>query len=141
MFEAVADERRSIADLIDTLDARQLSTPSLCAGWDVKTVAAHLVSDFVDGFWGFLASGIRHGNVDRGIDALARRRAVASATEIAEELRRGADRELSPPVTGPLAGLTDVLVHGADIRIPLGISHQPDPQRVACVIDFLAGPT
>jgi uncharacterized protein (TIGR03083 family) len=141
VFLAVADERRSIAALIDGLDPRQLAMPSLCVGWDVKTVAAHLISDFTDGFWGFLASGVRHGSIDRGIDALARRRACAPAAEIAETLRREADHRLSPPVTGPLSGLADVLVHGADMRIPLGIPHQPDPQRVARVIDFLTSPT
>ncbi|MED5815807.1 maleylpyruvate isomerase family mycothiol-dependent enzyme [Mycolicibacterium sp. 050232] len=141
VFAAVADERRSIATLVEGLDAEQLATPSLCAGWDVKTVAAHLVSDFTDGFWGFLASGIRHGSIDLGIDALARRRSQASAAEIAETLRRDADYRLSPPVTGPVSGLTDVLVHGADMRIPLGLPHRPDPQQVARVLDFLTSRT
>ncbi len=141
VFAAVADERRSIASLIDSLSPEQLATESLCAGWDVKTVAAHLISDFADGFWGFIASGIRHRSMDRGIDALARRRARASAAEIAETLRRGADHRVSPPVTGPLSSLTDVLVHGADMRIPLGLPHRPDPQHVARVLDFLTGPT
>ena len=39
--------------------------------------------------------------------------------------------ELSPPITGPLSGLTDVLVHGGDIRIPLGLPFEPDPQLCA----------
>ncbi|WP_301122200.1 maleylpyruvate isomerase family mycothiol-dependent enzyme [Mycolicibacterium fortuitum] len=141
VFAAVAEQRRSIAALVDGLDTDQLATPSLCAGWDVKTVAAHLVSDFTDGFWGFLVSGVRHGNIDRGIDALARRRAQASAAEIAETLRRRAHHRLSPPIAGPMSGLTDVLVHGADMRIPLGIPHRPDPQHVARVLDFLTSRT
>lgn len=141
VFASVADQRRAIATLIDELDSDQLATPSLCAGWDVKTVAAHLVSDFADGFWGFMASGLRHGSIDRGIDALARRRAAAPAADIAEMLRRHADHRLSPPVTGPLSGLTDVLVHGADMRIPLGLPHQPNPDDVARVLNFLTGPT
>lgn len=141
VFAAVADGRRSIATLIEGLDPDQLAMPSLCAGWDVKTVAAHLVSDFTDGFWGFLVSGIRHGSIDRGIDALARRRAQASAAEIAATLRDRADFHLSPPLTGPLSGLTDVLVHGADIRLPLGLPHRPDPQQVARVLDFLTSRT
>jgi uncharacterized protein (TIGR03083 family) len=53
VFAAVADERREIAALIDGLDDAQLATQSLCAGWDVKTVAAHLVSDFADVSGGF----------------------------------------------------------------------------------------
>jgi hypothetical protein len=40
VFAAVADERRRIADVLESLDDAQLSTPSLCAGWDIKTVAA-----------------------------------------------------------------------------------------------------
>lgn len=141
VFDAVAHERRGIADLIDGLTPQQLATPSLCAGWDVKTVAAHLVSDFTDGFWGFLVGGVRHGNIDKGIDALARRRAQASGAEIADTLRRGADFRLSPPITGPVSGLTDVLVHGADIRIPLGLPHRPDSHHVARVLDFLTSRT
>jgi uncharacterized protein (TIGR03083 family) len=141
VFAAVADERRAIAALVDSLDADQLATASLCAGWDVKTVAAHLVSDFADGFWGFMLSGLRHGGIDPGIDALARRRAQASAAEIAETLRCRADYRLSPPVTGPLSGLTDVLVHGADMRIPLGLAHRPNPLHVGRVLDFLTGRT
>jgi uncharacterized protein (TIGR03083 family) len=142
VFAAVAAERRSIADLIEGLNADQLATASLCAGWDVKTVAAHLVSDFADGFWRFMVSGFRHGSIDQGIDALARRRALAaSAAEIAQTLRARADHRLSPPLTGPLSGLTDVLIHGADMRIPLGIPHQPNPFDVALVLDFLTGPT
>ncbi len=41
-FAATARERRRIADLIDSLDEGQLATPSLCAGWDVKTVASQV---------------------------------------------------------------------------------------------------
>ena len=57
VFAAVADERRRIAVLIDGLDDAQLATASLCTGWDVKTVAAHLVSVFADGFWGVPGGG------------------------------------------------------------------------------------
>ena len=130
VFAAVADERRQIATLIDELDDAQLATDSLCAGWDVKTVAAHLVSVFADSFWVFQWTALRHGGIHRAIDELARRRAQLPASEIAAGLRQGADRELSPPITGPLSGLTDVLVHGGDIRIPLGLPFEPDTELV-----------
>ncbi len=139
VFAAVADERRQIATLIEQLDDAQLATESLCAGWDVKTVAAHLVSVFADGFWVFQAMAVRRRGIHRAIDALARRRAQAQAVDIAADLRQGADRQLSPPVTGPLSGLTDVLVHGGDIRIPLGLPFDPDPRLVSLSLDFLTG--
>jgi uncharacterized protein (TIGR03083 family) len=83
VFAAVADERRQIASLIEDLSDAQLAMPSLCAGWDVKTVAAHLVSVFADSFWVFQRMALRRGGVNRAIDELARRRAQLPAAEIA----------------------------------------------------------
>lgn len=139
VFAATADERRQIADLIGDLDPTQLATPSLCAGWDVKTVAAHLVSVTADGFWRFQRMALRCGGINNAIDALARQRAKLPAQQIADTLRERADHRLSPPITGPISGLTDVLVHGADIRIPLDLRFNPDPRRVALALDFLTG--
>nr|CRL74362.1 hypothetical protein CPGR_03620 [Mycolicibacterium komanii] len=140
VFEAVADERLQIAALIDGLDDAQLATPSLCEGWSVKMVAAHLVSVFADGFWTFQLTALRRGGISWAIDELARRRAQQPAAEIADTLRRRAHHRLSPPVTGPLSGLTDVLAHGGDIKIPLGIPYEPAPERIAPVLEFLTGP-
>lgn len=140
VFAAVADERRQIASLIDGLDDAQLAFPSLCEGWAIKTVAAHLVSVIADSFWVFRRTALRCRGVGRAIDVLAQRRAQLSSAEIAAALRRYADHELSPPITGPLSGLTDVLVHGGDIRIPLGLPFDPDPERVELALDFLTAP-
>ncbi len=140
IFDAVAAERRRIADLLDSLDEDALATPSLCKGWDVKTVAAHLVSVFADSFWTFQWAALRHGGLHRAIDELARRRARTPAADIARTLRQRADHRLNPPVTGPLSGLTDVLVHGGDIRIPLGLAFCPDHQQVEWALEFLTGP-
>jgi hypothetical protein len=76
----------------------------------------------------------------RGIDELARRRAQLPAAEIAASLHRCADRRISPPLFGPPDPLADVLVHGGDIRVPLGLPFAPDPQLSALAMDFLTGP-
>ena len=137
IFDAVAAERRRIADLLDSLDEDALATPSLCSGLDVKTVAAHLVSVFADSFWTFQRAAIRYGGFNRAINELARRRARTPAADIARTLRQRADHRLNPPVTGPLSGLTDVLVHGGGIRIPLGLPFHPDDEQVGWALDFL----
>jgi uncharacterized protein (TIGR03083 family) len=140
VFAAVAHERRQLATLLDGLDAAQLATPSLCAGWDVKTVAAHVVSTVVDGTPTFVGTALRRGSMARAIDELARRRARLPATEIVASLHRCADHRISPPLFGPLDPLADVLVHGGDIKIPLGLPFQPVPQLAALAMDFLTGP-
>lgn len=139
VFAAVADERRRIASLLDELDAEQLATPSLCVGWDVKTVAAHAVSTATDGTLTFLRLALRRGSMARAIDELARRRAQLPAAEIVTGLHQCADRRIDPPLFGPLDPLADVLVHSGDIRIPLGLPFQPDPRRAALAMDFLTG--
>ena len=137
---ATAQERRRIADLIDDLDEAQLATPSLCAGWDVKTVAAHLVSVLAEGTLRVMWLGARRGSPDRAIDELARRRAQRPAAEIAASLRDLADhRYWRPPPQAP-GLLAEVLAHSGDIRIPLGLPFEPDPQPTAIALDFLTGP-
>ncbi|HEX9832443.1 MAG TPA: maleylpyruvate isomerase family mycothiol-dependent enzyme [Mycobacterium sp.] len=140
VFAAVAAQRREIADVMDGLDEKQLATPSLCSGWDIKTVAAHVVSVFADSFWVFMTTAARHASMARAIDVLARQRASSSVTEIADTLRRRADHPLSPPLFGPLDPLADILVHTGDIYIPLDLPFHPDPQHAALALDFLSGP-
>ncbi|MCW2655244.1 MAG: hypothetical protein JWR32_6220 [Mycobacterium sp.] len=136
----MAEQRRQIAGLLDSLDDTQLACLSLCAGWDVKTVAAHMVSVFADSFLVFMRTAARRASMARAIDELARRRAELPAAEIAAALRRCADRPLSPPLFGPLDPLADILVHSGDISIPLNLPFEPDPELVALALDFLTGP-
>jgi uncharacterized protein (TIGR03083 family) len=139
VFAAVADQRRQFASLIDGLDAAQLATPSLCLGWDVKTVAAHVVSTVLDGMPGFLQMAVRCGSLSRGIDELARRRAQAPIAEIVAALHEHADRPVSSPVFGPRGPLADILVHTGDVRIPLGLPFEPDVEHAESAMDFLTG--
>jgi len=139
IFAAVANERRQIASLISGLSDAQLATPSLCSGWDVKTVAAHLACSLADGLPAQWKTALRRGSLARAVDEFARRRGQLPAAEIAATLRERADYRLSPPVLGPVAVLADTLIHGGDIRIPLGLPFEPDAGQVASVMDFLTG--
>ena len=95
-----------------------MATPSLCAGWDVKTVGAHIVSTVLDGTPAFLRLAVRRGGLSRAIDELARRGGQAPGADIVAGLRGCADRRVSPPLFGPLDPLADVLVHGGRSTAP-----------------------
>jgi uncharacterized protein (TIGR03083 family) len=137
----IAQQRRDIADLIDSLDETQLSMESLCAGWDVKTVAAHLVSPLADGTVKTTLLGLCHGSLAEMVDQQARRRSQMSAAEIAATLRDLVDHQYwYPPPQAASARLAEVLAHSGDIRIPLGLPFQPDLQLTATALDFLTGP-
>ena len=49
-------------------------------------------------------------------------------------LHRKADSRFTPPGEGPEAPLTDVLVHGLDIRWPLGLTYQIPEERAATAL-------
>jgi len=137
---AIAQERRGIADLIDSLDESQLATESLCAGWDVKTVGSHLVSALADGTVRATLLGVRRRSMDKALDEMARRRAHWPAAEIAASLRNLADRQYwRPPPQAP-GLLAEVLCHSGDIRIPLGLPFEPEHGLTATAMDFLTGP-
>ncbi|WP_369077473.1 maleylpyruvate isomerase N-terminal domain-containing protein [Actinoplanes nipponensis] len=44
ILPAIADERRRVADLVESLHPEQLDTPSLCGEWTVREVAGHLLA-------------------------------------------------------------------------------------------------
>jgi hypothetical protein len=48
LVEMIASERLALVDLLDTLDAGEWATRSLCSAWTVQDVAAHLVAALSD---------------------------------------------------------------------------------------------
>jgi uncharacterized protein (TIGR03083 family) len=137
---AIADTRRGIADVLDNLDGEQLATPSLCDGWDVKTVGAHLVSILTEGTFKVALLSWRRRSADRAIDEMARRTAQLPATEIAANLRALADHSYWRPPPQAAGLLAEVLCHSGDIRIPLGLPFEAEPYLIARALDFLTCP-
>jgi uncharacterized protein (TIGR03083 family) len=126
VYLASARERHGTADLIVGLDADQLSSPSLCQSWTIRTVAAHLVAATTPSKLPFVLELVRRrGDAHATNDGIARRIATPPAGELATRLRRNADSRFAPSFVGPRGPLTDVLVHGGDMRLPLGLPHTP----------------
>jgi uncharacterized protein (TIGR03083 family) len=137
MKAATAAQRRDLADWLLQLDEASLNTPSLCSGWTVKAVAGHLAAAVTTGIPGFLVKSVRHGGFHRATDADARSFATRPTADIAATLRSHADRRVSNPGVGAAGPLTDVLVHTGDMRLPLGLPHDPQPERTKEALTFL----
>ena len=141
VFDAVADERRVLADVLDGLTDAQWATPSLCGAWDVRGVAAHLVAPTITGIPEILWLVLRaRGNFDRSNVSLTDRVVRRHGERLPQMLRDNADHRFTPPGVGPIAPLTDLLIHGQDIRRPLGIERSFDPDRQRAALDFLNSP-
>ncbi|MBE7160380.1 MAG: maleylpyruvate isomerase family mycothiol-dependent enzyme [Williamsia herbipolensis] len=141
IFAAIADERRVLADVLDGLDDRQWATQSLCGAWDVRGVAAHLLGPTVTGIPEVLWLVLRaRGNFERSNKALTDRVVARYGARLPQMLRANADHRFTPPGGGPIAPLTDLLIHGQDIRRPLGLARSFDPDRQRAALDFLTSP-
>ncbi|WP_335755624.1 maleylpyruvate isomerase family mycothiol-dependent enzyme [Streptomyces sp. 3211] len=119
---AVAAERRELADVLDSLTPEQWDAPSLCTGWRVREVAAHMSLGFRTTLPGFTAELLRaRGSLHRMTDRTARRDAAALGTrELAALLRENACHPWKPPAAGPTGALAHDVVHGLDITVALG---------------------
>jgi len=125
VWKTVEEQRLDLADFLETLDPAAWDTPSLCAGWRVWEVVAHLTlpgrASPLRAFAGVIrARGSLNGYVRA--DAIAH--ASHSPEELVAELRTIAGARYHPPGAKPVDPLVDVLVHGQDIAIPLGVPRQ-----------------
>jgi uncharacterized protein (TIGR03083 family) len=137
-WTAIADQRRALADQLDGLAPERWTTPSLCEAWTVHDVLAHLVMPLRMPTSAILVAAVRaRGSFDRANQALTAREAQRSPDQLVADLHRLADHRFAPPGFGSEAPLADVLVHGEDIRIPLGLSSVADPQLWSSVLDLL----
>jgi uncharacterized protein (TIGR03083 family) len=129
--------RRDLADLLAGLDERTLATPSLCAGWDVLTCGAHtaLVAD--GSLAGFMVAMVRYGGPHRANSGTAKRLAGRGRDAVVASLREQADRRVSPPGVREYGPFTDQIVHGVDIRRPIGVPWEPEPDDVRAALGFL----
>ncbi|BBY31114.1 maleylpyruvate isomerase family mycothiol-dependent enzyme [Mycolicibacterium sediminis] len=121
IWQHIDDQRADLADLLDTLAPSQWSTPSLCEGWTVRDVAAHLThanAPWSQMAWQAFRSGFR-------FNAMMRRVVTHDARppeDVVDALRAMVGQRHRPPGTAVVDPLVDALIHGQDIARPLGIA-------------------
>ncbi|MFE3546138.1 maleylpyruvate isomerase family mycothiol-dependent enzyme [Nocardia sp. NPDC059177] len=127
----LAAERAEMIELLRGLTDAQWDTESLCAGWRVREVVGHLLTDTL-GPPAYLRAAIQHrGNVDRINNALAASFAAQSTAELVDSFAHRAGR-LSK--YSPRLMLADLLVHQQDIRRPLGLPRTIPADRLTAVL-------
>ncbi|MEV5647266.1 maleylpyruvate isomerase family mycothiol-dependent enzyme [Nocardia sp. NPDC052254] len=121
---AVDIERVSVAEMLQNLPERDWDHTSLCDGWRVRDVAAHLVLSARPTIgWLLLNLARARGSLNRAIrDTAIRHADTRTGAQLLSELRATAGARATPAGTTPQDRLMDLLVHGQDIAIPLGIA-------------------
>lgn len=140
-WELIHSERAELAELLSGLTPQQWATPSLCAGWTVREVAAHVLvaaeQTPVRFLRGLAASGFRFNAMTRrDVERLS----LLSGEELVERLRAHTTTTNGPPAPA-VAMLGEVVVHGEDIRQPLGVRHEPATDAIVACLEMYKGST
>jgi len=137
LWSAVDDQRTRTADLLERLTPEQLEHPSLCEGWTVRHVAAHLTLQ-QEGFRdvaAFLVHNprmLRHPGLNAGIHHSALIQAEQlTVEEIVARIRAMVGSRRHNAFVTPYDALSDTLVHSQDIAVPLGAEMPMRPEAAA----------
>ncbi len=146
LSEHVAAERRDLAAVLAGLPEAAWDTPSLCAGWRVREVVAHMTMPFRYSQQQYLdelaSSG---GDFTAMSDRCARRDAAVPAANLLAALRDNAGHPWQPPGGGLIGALTHDVIHGLDFTVPLstgspGTGRVVPAQRLYLVLHSVTGP-
>lgn len=142
ILAALREERLALVARLRDLPADDWARPSLCAGWTVRHVLAHLVTPFLVSPPEMVLHVVRHRGVSGAMHRVACRLAERPPAELVDLLESHAGSAVHPPGLPLTAPFTDVVVHSADIRWGLGDPHEDwaGPERLRPVLDFVVGP-
>jgi uncharacterized protein (TIGR03083 family) len=129
IWAAIDRHRLRTAELLESLSAQEWRQPSLCEGWTVRDVAAHLSMQQI-GLGDAALMAIRHpGGTNRIIRESSRRRAKLPPEQIIDDIRATVGARRPNIRLTCREALIDILVHSQDIAIPLG--RRIDVERAA----------
>jgi len=137
--EAVAGERADLAEVLAGLPPEDWDKPTLCAGWRVREVVAHITMPFRLSTPRFLLGMVRAGGkFDRYADRQARDDAAElSAQDLTECLRANINHPWKPPGGGDVGALSHDVIHGLDMTVALGLDRQVPTNRLHHILDTM----
>ena len=134
VWPVVHAERAALVTDLQDLAPEQWETPSLCADWTVHDVVGHLVDNACTNLWGTVRALVSANfDFDRmNAQGVVRGRG-GSPEETLAKLRAVVGSRRTPPL--PLESrLVEEIVHGEDVRRPLGIERRYPRDAVALAL-------
>ncbi|MFB8419608.1 maleylpyruvate isomerase family mycothiol-dependent enzyme [Streptomyces albidoflavus] len=139
VWASIHAERAALAADLAGLTEEQWETPSLCAGLTVREVLAHLTAGASLNAVRWLAGVIRcRFDFDRQVAVRLAEQLGATPAETLERFRSVVASTTKPPLP-VVAMLGETLVHGEDIRRPLGLRRDPPAEVVTRVAAYYQG--
>jgi uncharacterized protein (TIGR03083 family) len=139
LMPAIQDERKALAADLEGLSEQQWASTSLCDGWTVQDVAAHMTATAKISppqfFVKMIGSGFSLKRMQTKDIAVER---GSSPAETLSRFKAEITSTKHPP--GPnQTWLGEAVIHAEDIRRALGIAHEYPIDDVVAVADFYKG--
>jgi uncharacterized protein (TIGR03083 family) len=128
MVRSEQDELHAV--LVD-LPAEDWDRPSLCGGWKIRDVIAHLISMNSAGLLGFMQATV---SIHWFNATEVRRRSSRTPDRLLREFERVMGMRGLGRVVPPPAMLVEWLVHSQDIRRALGLPREVPPERLELLL-------
>lgn len=126
--DMVAAERADFVEFLRSLSDEDWEKPSLCDGWRVRDVVAHVSIDAVP-LGQYVRASMRNPSADKlnqyFVDSMARLSPTQLADSLESTIGRGWFQRTLPSIA-----LSDGLVHQQDIRRPLGRQRSVPEERL-----------
>ncbi|MFE2053564.1 maleylpyruvate isomerase family mycothiol-dependent enzyme [Streptomyces sp. NPDC059459] len=139
LWPLIRTERAALAADLEDLSDEQWTTPSLCTGLTVREVLAHLTAGASLDTVRWLTGVIRcRFDFDKQVAVRLAEQLGADPAETLERFRRIVPSTTKPPLP-VIAMLGETLVHGEDIRRPLGIPRAYPADVLTQVAEYYRG--
>lgn len=139
VWSLVHAERAALAADLEGLAEQRWATPSLCAGLTVREVLAHLTSAASLNPLRWLAGVIRcRFDFDKQVAMRLAEQLGSSGAETLARFRAVVTSTTKPPLP-VLAMLGETIVHGEDIRRPLGLARDYPTSTVTRLAEYYQG--
>lgn len=133
----------ALADCVESLTDQQWEAPSLCEGWSIRDVVAHVTmparyseAEFMNELKGFEFDFTRLSN------AIAARDGQLPTPRLTADLRCEILHHWTPPGGDQRGALNHAVIHALDIAAPLNQTHVINDDTITIVLDDLtAGET
>ena len=121
VWKLISCSRSELADFLAGLDQTDWDHPSLCVGWRVRDVVAHLILEYNYQFPASLGELARSGfRLNKFMCRTAQKLGQQPTAALLDQFRATINQHHHPAGVPPLNVLVDLLVHEQDIQRGLG---------------------
>lgn len=129
---------QELADLLEGFRVERWDEPSLCEGWRVREVVAHMTMPVRYDQAAFMAELEAAGyDFTKLSNTVAARDSSLPTETFVAQLRDGTMASWTPPEGGAMGALSHLVIHGLDVTVALDVPRPFPDESVVTILDEL----